>query len=208
MLHYVIESTEDKEWRPLKTYALDKSSYKNKCNDHTRDETSMDSNKLGMTRKFLNSQTIGNCAVSPEDWNPSLFFPFSSSFFFFFFTLIILFLLCVNIINFPLLLYVLSVFFLLDCWNYCFQSEHWAGLRMLLLKGTDDEVRCFPDTTSISCIKCTKLHFSERKGSQRGDCIYAGGSKPFYSQYFSLTFSQHCTSLSFTLWGLILHLLC
>lgn len=64
MLHYVIESTDDKERRPLTTYALDKTSYKNKCNDHSRDETSMDSNKLGMTRKFMNSQATGNGAVS------------------------------------------------------------------------------------------------------------------------------------------------
>jgi len=64
MLHYVIESTEDKERRPLTTYALDKSSYKNKRNDHNRDETSMDNNKLGTTRKFMSSQATGNGAVS------------------------------------------------------------------------------------------------------------------------------------------------
>lgn len=146
----------------------------------------MDSNKLGMTRKFLNSQTTGNCAVS---------------LFFFFFTLIVLFLLCVNIINFPLLLYVLSVFFLLDCWNYSFQPEHWAGLRMFLLKGTDGEVRCSSDATSISCIKCTKFHFSEHKGSQTGDCIYTGGSKPFQSQYFALTFSSALRVFEFYVLG-------
>lgn len=74
MLHYVLESTEDKERRPLTTYALDKSSYKNKGNDHNRDETSTDSNKLGMTRKFMSSPATGNGAVSPGEGNPSLFF--------------------------------------------------------------------------------------------------------------------------------------
>lgn len=66
-LHYVTESTEDKGRRPMTTYALDKSSYKNNHNDHNRDETSLDSNKLGMIRKFLSSQARGNSAVSPGE---------------------------------------------------------------------------------------------------------------------------------------------
>lgn len=39
MLHYVTGNTEDKERRPMTTY-----SYKNKCNNHNRDKTSLDSN--------------------------------------------------------------------------------------------------------------------------------------------------------------------
>lgn len=88
MLHYVLESTEDKERRPLTTYALDKSSYKNKGNDHNRDETSTDSNKLGMTRKFMSSPATGNGAVSPGEGNPSLFFfSFSYQSFYFYYVL-------------------------------------------------------------------------------------------------------------------------
>lgn len=50
MLHYVPGRTEDKERKPLTTYALDKSSHKSKCNNYTRDETSTGSNKSRMTR--------------------------------------------------------------------------------------------------------------------------------------------------------------
>lgn len=62
---------------------------------------------------------------------------------------------------------------------------------MLLLRGMDDEVRCFFDAILIFCVKCTKFHFSELKENQTRDCICAQGSKPFFSQYLALTFSQH-----------------
>lgn len=63
MLHYVTENSEDKERRSFTTYALDKSSYKNKCNDHNKDKISLDSNELGMTRKFRNSQATESGAA-------------------------------------------------------------------------------------------------------------------------------------------------
>lgn len=44
----------------MATYAVDK----NECNGPNRDETSVDRNKLGMTRKFMSSQATGNSAAS------------------------------------------------------------------------------------------------------------------------------------------------
>lgn len=186
--------TEDKERKPLTTYALDKSSHKSKCNKHTRDKSSMDSNKLRITRNFMNSQTTGNCAVSPGEWNPTpLFFfsPLQRSFCFYY-----------VLTCFSLLLYVQSVSFVMHYYTYSSQPELWASSRMFLLRWTDDEVRHSSDATLIFCTKCTKLHLSEHKGSQTRLHLPWGLRALFHP----ILSSQRYTSLSFIPWGLILHL--
>lgn len=75
-------------------------------------------------------------------------------------------------------------------YTYSSQPEHWASSRMFLLRWTDDEVRHFSDATLIFCAKRTKLHLSEHKGSQIGDCICPGGSKPFFTPYSALSITH------------------